>query len=104
MDRFVYPRSIRRRWRVFGRFGNVHRHGRHRLAERGAEMTDDVKKLQYMVRLAAIRLYMENSTLYPSVDSAVESLERAADQDIRFDAEKRPWFERYPLLRAENLA
>lgn len=37
MDRFVYPRSIRRRWRVFGRFGNVHRHGHHRLAERETE-------------------------------------------------------------------
>ena len=67
-------------------------------------MTDDVKKLKYMVRIAAMRLYMENSTLYPNVDSAVESLERAADQDIRFDSEKKPWFERYPLLRSENLA
>lgn len=101
MDRFVYPRSIRRRWRVFGRFGNVHRHGRHRLEEWGAEMTDDVKKLQYMVRLAAIRLYMENSTLYPNVDSAVESLERAAKQDIAFESGGKPWFDRYPLKQGE---
>lgn len=67
-------------------------------------MTDDVKKLKYMVRIAAMRLAMENPDLYPSMNGVIAALERAADQDIRFDSEKRPWFERYPLLRSENLA